>query len=199
MRTLIFVAALGVFTLGASRCSKYAVHIDTSPVFAQEANDATVIIEGCGSQPVVGYTYCRVREGDPTSGTLRLAIPPTACQKASCAQVTVFFPDGTPSLGFAVPRGVTHLDLEWKQMVKRPTFEKLDRGFWPILLEWWWIDADGNEHRSVAEGEIRMRVIGTSYVPLHEVEESNEYAWRWQDENGRYRMTTAGRAWSGRN
>lgn len=194
---LFYILALGALSLGAS--CKYAVNIDSSPVFAMDANDATAIIEGCGSQPIVGYTYCKVREGDPTTGTIKIKVPLAACERQSCANVKVFFPDGSPTLGLELPRGETEIEISWKDIVKKDTFEKDARGFWPVLVEWFWVDANGFENRTIVEGEIRMRVLSREYIPLHEIRDAVQFGWRWYDNDGVYRMSTAGRAWAGLN
>jgi hypothetical protein len=163
--------------------------------YAADANDATVIIEGCGSQPVVGYTYCRMPEGqDATALTLTLHSPPKIkCVTEPCVSFTIFYPDGTPSL--SVPASLTGMTtLKWSELVKRGTFQVNDRGFWPVIMEWKYLDLDGVERSSIAEGEIRMRVLKRSYVPLHTATSSPEFAWNWTARGLTMGLATSGRA-----
>jgi len=184
------VAFLG---LGASKCT-HGVRPDSSTVFAAEANDKTVIIEGCGSQPVVGYTYCRMREGGPTSGKITLIAPPVKCQTEPCVSFTLFFPDGSPSLGYTLPMGQTRLDVPWRELTKTDTFNKQQRGFWPVVMKWKWLDINGREYESYSEGEIRLRVLSSNYVPLHEIRAVPNFVWAWGEGKNQFRMTTAGRS-----
>lgn len=180
--------------LGASQCSR-AVRPDALPALAVESNDKTVVIDGCGNQPAVGFTYCRKREGDPTTGTLTLYAPPTRCRTAPCASFLLFFPDGSPSLGFEMKSGQTSQKVEWRELTKSDSFQKDMRGFWPVLLKWKWIsDQDGQEYESIAEGEIRLRVLARDYLPLDAVKWDPNFAWKWSDGAHVFAMTTASRA-----
>lgn len=198
MRALFLIAIMAVFTLGASNCSGVKMRPDTSSALAAEANDKTVIIEGCGSQPVVGYTYCRVREGSPVDQTINFIAPPIKCKNEPCVTFTIFFPNGQPSTDIAVPRGKTSVTVAWKDIVKRDTFEKGDRGFWPVLMTYKWIDMSGNEFTSQAEGEIRMRVLAANYVPLNETGNDPNLVWKWSSGKTRFGFSTAGRAYAGK-
>lgn len=187
-------APMMLLALGAAQCSQY-VRPDSSSVFAAEAGDKTVIIEGCGFQPVVGYTYCRMRENAPTVGTFALIAPPTDCNGDSCVSFTLFMPDGQPSLGYQVPKKTTRLTVPWKDLVKAETFQKSHRGFWPVVMRWKWLSkTDGREYESYAEGEIRLRVLAANYVNLNEIKSDDNYAWSWSEGKQNYRMTTTGRA-----
>lgn len=194
---LVLVATLG---LGASKCA-HPVSVQDTSAMAAEANDATVIIEGCGNQPVVGYTYCRVPEGsDAKTKNITLIAPPSECSdKDSCVDFKVYYPDGSqPALGVTVPKGQTRVTLPWNKLLGRDTFEKADRGFWPVIMTVKWIAPDGQQKKTLVEGEIRLRVTSQGYEALQEVEESQNYAWHWNDKLSKYRMSTSGRAYAGR-
>jgi len=193
-RMIIPALTVAFIGLGASECA-YKKVPDISSVFAAEANDKTVIIEGCGSQPVVGYTYCRKREGAPTDGKVTLIAPPVECGKESCVSFEVFFPDGSPTLGLSLPAKATRLDVSWKDLTKTEAFQKNQRGFWPVVMRWKWISAvDSKEYESFAEGEIRLRVTAANYLSLHESREDPNFVWKWSEGKTQFRMTTAGRA-----
>jgi hypothetical protein len=191
-RSFLLITLCAVLLLGMSRCA--AVQPDPSQVFAMEANDATVMISGCGSQPVVGYTYCRVEEGQAGDLSLTLHAPPVKCRSRPCVSFRIFYPSGHPTEGVTVPDGQTAVTIPWKNLLQRDTFGVGDRGFWPVVMEWKWLDAQGNEHTSVAEGEIRLRVLSRGYEPLHEVTDHPAFAWRWTDSGHEFRLSTAGRA-----
>lgn len=186
------IGVLCVFSL--ANCSGIAI-VDTSPVYAAEANDATVIISGCGNQPVVGYTYCRVHEGqDTTKVGVSLMAPPVQCKTKPCVTFKVFFPQGQPAWGISVPDGATKVDVSWKDLLNVPSFVKDSQGFWQVVMEWNWVDENGNEHQSAALGEIRLRVLDANYTALNNVHDDKNFAWRWK--NGKFNMafSTAGRS-----
>lgn len=193
---LVFLTAF--MGLGASKCSNTLVRPDISPLSAAEANDKTVIIEGCGSQPVSGYAYCRMREGAETVGSFTLIAPPTQClDDKSCVSFQILFPDGSPSVGFQVPKGMVRQPVSWRELTKTAAFQKNQRGFWPVIMRWKWVsEADKREYESFAEGEIRLRVLAKDYLPLNEIHEDASFAWRWTeaDKTIQYRMTTQGRS-----
>lgn len=194
-RSVLFLP-MAVLAMGASQCA-HKVALDSSTVFAMEANDATVVIEGCGSQPVVGYTYCRVREGDPTTGSLSLIAPPIKCAQDYCVSFDIYFPDGvTPSVGVKLPEGQTRAKINFKDLVKRDTFQKSDRGFWYVVMTMKFVGLDNKLREVQVEGEIRMRVLSRAYVPLHESMENKDFVWDWSENGRRIKMTTAGRAWA---
>lgn len=190
---VIVIAGLGV---GASDCSSPVVKPDSMSVYAIDANDTTVIIQGCGSQPVVGYAYCRKREGATTNEGLTVMAPPVDCGRPECSiQVEILFPDGSPSVTKLIPKGQTRAVFSWREILKSATFERNFRGFWPVLMSWTWIGPDEREHETVIEGEIRLRVYASGYAPLNEVKEDSNFVWKWADvEKNQYRMTTSGRA-----
>lgn len=192
---LVFIFTL-LLCVGTN-CSGMKVAQDSSLVYAADANDATVIIGGCGNQPVVGYTYCRLHEGQDTSQfSLQLMAPPVQCKTKPCVTFKIFMPEGTPAWGVSVPDGQTQVTISWKDLLQRPAFVKNDRGFWPVIMEWHWIDLNGLEHQSAAEGEIRLRVLAAQYVPLNEVKADQNIVWKWSNLKTMMGMTTAGRAFS---
>lgn len=165
---------------------------------AVDANDRTVLIEGCGNPPIVGYTYCRVSEGPASGMSLSIVAPPAKCAGPdACSTYTIFFPNGTPSLGGAIPQGETRARIAWTALLGRADFVKDDRGFWGVQLVTRWTGPDGKEYRTVAEGEIRLRVVPASYVPLDRVAESPAFGWVWTEAPNIFKVTTSGRAYTG--
>lgn len=181
--------------MGAANCVHGRVVADTSPISALEANDSTVMISGCGNQPVVGYTYCRVHQGQSTDQIrLTLMAPPVKCKTKPCVTFKIFFPSGEPAQGYSVPDGASSIDLTWKDLLKESTFQKNYAGFWQVLMEWSWVDTQGNENKSAALGEIRLRVLDPAYTALQDVTDDKNFAWQWVSGNQGFAMTTAGRA-----
>ena len=193
-----FILLLAFFTLGNSNCSGVKMRPDISSVFAAEANDKTVIIEGCGNQPVVGYTYCRVREGAPVDGTVTFVAPPSKCKTEPCVTFTVYYPTGEHAKSIVVPRDQTRVAVTWRDLVKREVFVRGDRGFWPVVMTYRWIDMNEQEFEFTVEGEMRLRVIAKEYLSLHESAEDPNLVWRWSDGNSKYGFSTAGRAYAGK-
>lgn len=186
----LLLAAVLLFT----NCSGISV-IDGSPLYAMEANDMTVIISGCGNQPVAGYTYCRVHEGqDTTALSVSLIAPPIVCKTKPCVTFKVFNPEGVVVYGNSVPDGQTQLDISWAVLTGTAAFAKGYAGFWQVILEFNWVDTGGNEHQAAALGEIRLRVLDANYVSLSNVHEDKSFAWQWS--SGAYHMafTTKGRS-----
>lgn len=190
----IVLAAL--LTLGASNCTR-GVRLDTA-MAAVDAGDFTAIVEGCGHQPVVGYTYCRKQEGEATNDKITFIAPPSSCLGSEpCSSLKVFYPDGSPTLGLDFPKKTGRLAIGWSDLTKKPTFDSGDRGFWPFVTTVRYLGEDGKERTSVAEGEIRLRVYRNGYLPLNEVREDQAYAWKWASGGFIYRMTTGARAYAG--
>ena len=193
MRYILLAFFLLAF-IGASRCSLVTVTPDVV-LAAVEAGDYTVLIEGCGNQLVPGYTYCRVREGDATDQKISLVGPPSVCNKPdACVFYKVYFPDGSPSIGGSISKGETKADILWTDLTKKAQFEVEDRGFWPITMEIYWLDPDGNEMQSMAIGEIRLRVFRREYMPLNNISSDPNFVWVWNQDGITAKMTTGMRA-----
>jgi len=193
----VVLAFLG---LGAARCA-HPVKVQDGSAMASESNDATVIIEGCGNQAVVGYTYCRVPAGsNAETKVVTLIAPPSDCDdKTSCVSFKVYFPDGSqPAYGIEVPKGQTRVTVAWSKLLNRTTFETADRGFWPVIMTVKWTAPDRQPKQTLVEGELRLRVTNVGYEALNSVEQNENYAWAWNDKQMNYRMTTAGRAYAGK-
>jgi hypothetical protein len=187
------LAALAL-ALSIANCSGISI-VDTSPVYAMEANDTTVIISGCGNQPVSGFTYCRVHEGqDTTQFGVSLVAPPVQCRTKPCVTFKVFDPKGQVIFGQSVPDNQTQIDVKWSQLVGAPAFAKDQAGYWQVVEEWTWVDTGGNEHQSAALGEIRLRVLDASYVSLSGVHDDKNFAWEWTSGIYHMAMTTKGRS-----
>lgn len=198
MKKFCLLLLASVFTLGASNCSGVKMRSDSTTVLAAEANDVTVIIQGCGQQPIVGYTYCRVREGSPTSQLVTFMAPPIKCKTKPCITYTVYYPNGEPTKDIAVPDGKTQVSLSFADLTKRSAFIKFDRGFWPVVMKYRWIDQAGNEFTTTAEGEIRLRVLALQYVSLINSPNDPNLVWKWSNSGFKYGFSTAGRSYAGK-
>lgn len=192
----ILIVLLLFGCMGNSSCSIAKLNPDAA-MAAVNGEDKTVIIEGCGSQSVVGYAYCRVFEGSVASQGIVLHVPPAQCVTKPCVEWKVFFPNAQPSLGGAVPDGVTTVPIAWKDLIKKDVFSPGDRGMWGVRLTVRWIDVNSREQTSVADGEVRLRVLRKEYIPLHEVKEDPAFAWSWISNGRLMRYTTGMRAYTG--
>ena len=164
---------------------------------AQQAGDATVILEG-DSAPPVGFHFIRVQQGSVARGHITMQAPPAQCRPegASCVSWTFIRPDGS-EFGGAVPRGQTRVQIPLVQVFDSTTAELGSRGMNSILLTVKWVDDQGRDRESRAEGVVDIRVVRNGYQSLHETPTSREYAWEWTDSGRVYRMTTGLRAYAG--
>jgi hypothetical protein len=165
---------------------------------AVEGGDYTALIEGCGNQLVPGYTYCRMTEGDATKKRLWLVGPITNCEREACVFFRFYDNKGEIAYAGSIPKKSTRTSVFWSDLVKRDTFQVGDRGFWPFIYEVYWVDADGNEHKAMAEGEIRLRVLKEGYIPLHESADDPNFTWTLNHDGTMVRMTTKMRTYVSR-
>lgn len=172
-----------------------SIVIDDS-VNAAEANDTTVILQGCGNQPISGFTYCRRTEGPITDqDVIYVHIPESNCDRESCVEIQVFAPGGTQIPPIFVPRDRRLQPMHWAELVGRNEFNRGDKGLWTIGMIIYWKDNEGLERRTAMAGEIRLRVLADGYTSLHQSRGEGPYAFRW-DVEGPYRLgyTTSGRS-----
>lgn len=173
-------------------CTHRGVSEDHSmpPILAQ---DTTLVVEGCGHPPIVGYTYCRKYEGDDAKGNLIFHLPPVKCQKSDCIYVKILSPVGRPAVGFSLSEGKTRLEVSWKSLLGRDVFETGDRGFWIVIAEIHYLSESGLLKKTIIEGEIRLRVLSSKYSSLENIESDPNFVWLWRDNNRKFKMTSNGR------
>lgn len=164
------------------------------------AGDTSLIVSGCGAQPISGFTYCRVPDGDATaSRQVTIHLPPAQCMPvdrggpATCITLYALAPNGH-EVSFDVPRNSTTLTKTLGELLGSETFHIADRGLINLLAEIRWVDPDGNARVSFAEGEIRVRVLAADYEAARATSFSDNVVWRWQSENHQMEMTAAGRS-----
>jgi hypothetical protein len=164
------------------------------------AQDETALIEGCGQQLVSGITYCRMMEGDSANSELAFVGPPTVnCKnQQTCIYFKVYFPNGEPSYGDFIPKGLSRKVVPWKALLNKSQFDLGDRGFWTFNYELHWIDNAGNEQVSVSQGEIILRVYKKDYVPLTEISSDSNFAWNWLEGSIPVKVTTGMRTYVGK-
>lgn len=170
-------------------------------MLAFQAKDHTVFIEGCGNQSIVGFTYCRKKAGDASNDSIYLHVPPALCgpeDTSPCVRYEIYYPNGEPSFGKEVPRGTTKVQIPWAQLIKRNEFSKGDRGNWSMNVWVKWIDQDEREQESLLNGEIILRVYDADYTPLDAIDGNPNFVWTWVDDGNVFKMTTAGRAYTGK-
>jgi hypothetical protein len=161
------------------------------------AGDLTAIVEGCGSQPIVGYTYCRVVEGDAANQSLSFVGPPAECSDNpnGCVFVKVLDQNGQIAWGATFPKGQTRVSVPWKTLLGSDQFQVGNRGFWEYVTEVHWLGPDHHDRVSRAQGEIRLRVYKKGYTPLDKVSGDPNFSWRWIDNGFEYKMTSSLRAY----
>jgi len=163
----------------------------------QQAGDATVIIEG-SQPPPVGFHFLRFQEGDVAAGSVFLQVPPAQCRPegGSCVEYAIRRPSGEV-IGGQVPRGQTRVTIPVRELFGSGTVNLGHRGPFFVLLTVNWIDTDGRDRVSRAEGIIEVRVVRQGYQSLHATPGARDFAWQWTASGVNYRMTTALRAYAG--
>lgn len=184
--------------IACSSCNDAFTSQDKETISAIEAGDVTALVQGCGNQLVSGYTYCRKMEGENTSEVVAFVIPSSRCGEDSCAEVKIFYPDGSPTYGYQFRKGETIHRVKWSDLTKKNHFDVDDRGFWPYTYRIKWLDFEGKQRETITEGEIRLRVLRQGYIPLHEVQGDSNFVWNFKFDNTQVRMTTGGRTYVSR-
>lgn len=192
------IFAMAVF----ASCASQGLHPDEAVAAlgvrdAQQAGDATIIIEG-DSPPPVGFHFLRFQEHDVVTGSVYLQVPPAECRPegASCVHWTIRKPDGG-SIGDDVPRGQTRVTIRVSQLFGSSTAELGHRGPFFILMTVKWVDEQGHDRESASEGIIEVRVLRQGYQSLNGTPHDRAFAWEWASGGRNYRMTTALRAYAG--
>lgn len=162
--------------------------VDLSPL-AIASGDMSAIVEGCGQQPIVGYTYCRMSEGKLSDEALTFHVPPADCAGTHCVTLKVFRPDGQPAIDFDAQKGEKKITLPWVLLLGKTEVSKEDRGFWPFVVR---VHRD-NANDVVTEGEIRLRVLSRDYASLNRAWTPSAYAWQWFNGPWAFGMTSSGR------
>lgn len=181
------------FSFGSGRVSPDQV---IAPILA---NDETGIVEGCGNQPVVGFTYCRQVEGDAANHSITFIGPPAKCDHAdACVFIKVFNNQGILVWGGQIPKGETRIAVPWATLLGTGAFQIGHRGFWTFNMDVLWLDPDGKERQATTQGELVLRVYKAGYLPLNNVSADPNFVWAWVDNGLTYRMTSSLRAYVGR-
>ncbi len=194
---MFIVCIISFLALGVSSCESVQKLLIDPSMAATKANDSTVIVEGCGNQPIVGYTYCRKSVGPVGKETIRVHVPQGKCQSGDCTSVQIYFPNGSPTIGRTVPRDKGFVTFSWEEILQKKDFSTNDRGFWTIITITKFVGQDGIEREVAEEGEIRLRVLSRNYVPLISTQSSEYFVWDWLYGNCEMKKTTAGRTFVG--
>lgn len=188
----LVIVLFGMFaSMGVSNCA--GVRLDSSKVFANEANDYTGLVEGCGLQLNDGFIVCRKTEGDATGEKLVFVAPPAKCQAESCVSFKVFDQRGAVVYGDVFPKGKTRIEVPWEKLLNGASFQLNARGFWGFVYAITFTGVDGIDRTVQTEGEIYLRVLRKDYTPLHDVSNDANFVWNWVERGVQVRMTTAGR------
>lgn len=194
--TFLSMFLLGSCASPAAAMGKKAPALDPVTQSTVLDGDATGLVEGCGQQPIVGFTYCRMQEGTTADKSVWFIGPPADCDKDSCVFIKVWNNQGQLVWGGSIPKKGTRIEVPWKTLLGRDTFEKAARGFWTFNTQVFWKDAEGHERDSTSQGDIVLRVYGATYVPLSSVTDDPNYYWVWTEGKRIYKMTTGLRAFT---
>lgn len=183
----------GLILLGVS-CTPN-IRIDQS-MAASLANDKTGLIQACGNQVIAGFTYCRKKEGDVAADAVHFIAPALECDdERACVDVKLFFEDGRPPLGKAIPKGQTRVSVPWKEILGKQRFDKTDRGIYAYVYHARWKDPDGRERETIVDGELILRVYDKDYTPLHNSASDVNFAKEWVENGQMIKVTTKGRTY----
>lgn len=191
---LIFILALLLPNI-AFGFAKKAVDPDAVTKSTILNGDATSMVEGCGQQPIVGFTYCRVTEGDTAAQGLWFIGPPAECNRDQCVFIKVYNEQGQVAWGGAIPKGHTRVFVPWSTLVSRATFQVGDRGFWSFNTQVFWLDSNQKENSSTSQGDILLRIYSKGYIPLNAVKDDPNFAWEWSEGGHTYKVTAGLRAY----
>lgn len=198
---LILISALVSNTACAFGRKRGRVMTDAEPTPFM-SNDSTAIVRGganCDTLPHVGFAYCRFSEGDVATEQLTFVGPPASCNKdGPCAFVKVANKDGQIVWGSGIPRGQTEVSVSWKELIGSDQFTVGPRGHWSWSLEVFWKDEHGTDRRSLATGDILLRIFKKGYKPLNRVEDDPNFVWEWTQGDFVYKMTSSLRAFVGK-
>lgn len=192
----IILIYLNIALLGCAHAAR--TPIKDKGMSALEGRDLTALIEGCGNQLISGYTYCRKTEGEAAKDYLYFVGPITNCKREFCVEFKIYNTRGEVAYGDKILKKKNRASVPWTKLLARETFELGDRGFWPFTYWVYWIDRNGFENVSVAEGEIRLRVLAKEYIPLNEVVNDSNFvpSWGFWAKNGELiKMTTGMRTY----
>jgi hypothetical protein len=165
--------------------------------------DATGLVEGCGAQPIVGFTYCRIIEGTAADKSITFIGPPAKCGREACVYFKVYNNQGVLVAGPSIPKGQTRVTVPWGKLLACPdsgacVFPLNMRGFWSFTTQVFYIGPDGRERDAVSTGDIVLRVFKTGYTPLNAVEADPAFVWEWSEGGYLYKVTSGLRAYVGK-
>jgi hypothetical protein len=194
MRSKLALLAYVTFLLFShSACAMSRGRVALDPVTRSTIldGDATVVIVGCDQTPAIGFAYCRMQEGQTSDQSLGFIVPPSKCHQQECSYIKIWDHSGKLIWGGAPPKGQTRIEVSWKTLLSGLNFEVNHRGFWTVNLTVYWLDKDGNERQSVAQGDIVLRVYRKGYLPLNRVSDDPHFVWDFNEGSCRYQMTSS--------
>ena len=161
------------------------------PISLLEAQEPTLLIEGCGNRPASGYTYCRLVEGSIESQKIMFHFPPVTCGSDKCIHLKIINAHGLAVIGLSLNKMETRLDVSWEKLLERKIVQSGDRGIWIALAEIRF--TEGSQIKKITlEGEIRVRVLPMGYLSLSTIENDSSYYWEWNDKNNLFKMNKGG-------
>lgn len=168
---------------------------------AFEAQDPTVAlkVDGCGHQWIPGYAMCKVKAGSVANRRLYIANIKANCDEDACVSYKIYHPNGDVAFGGTIPNNEPYASIPWVSLIKKDHFQKGDRGFWGVIIEVKWKDAEDRERTAIGEGEIRLRVYDEKYIPLEESENDPRFVFSQKIDGQTIKYTTGLRTYISRN
>lgn len=141
---------------------QYSASINSITMF-----DKTVVLSGFGKVASDGYLFIRVREGAAPTGEITLYVPPLECKRENCVKFQTWRLDGSLGIAGGIKQGETHTSFSLAELTSETDRVNLrSDGEYKLKLKVYFLDQDGEERSSLAEGFIRVNVMSADYEPL---------------------------------
>jgi len=164
MRIFLSILMTGLLT---ASCREYPKIFDMA-LSAQEANDLTVIFQGC-REMTNGYLFCRLREGTrPRDVPMAILLPRVECKRDSCAVVQFFMPDGSLGHSQSAPKKQNRILFSLEELLghNEPLTLEHEAELQAAVQIWFMDRRGGLEYRMRADGLIRLWIVDAEHIRL---------------------------------
>src|SRR3990167_1116757 len=184
----VTIAAILLF-LALSGCTAPVIDLAMS---AEQGNEPTVVLSGCGESPSVGFLGVKATVGGLADCVVVFHVEDARCSRDSCVAWQTWRMDGTPGPGGGIPKGGTEGSFTIKDLLGDERFLPGHDGRYLFRTVAWFDAADGTERAVRKHGYIVLAVQDANYVSVG----CRDPARAWSVRIGRRcdaEMTTAGR------
>lgn len=156
-----------VLIFGLVGCSVRAPQAIDYSQPAAESRDYTIVFEGCGQGPTVGYLFCRVTEGSLATQKITIYFPSVDCRRESCIDWQFIQPSSDFGAFGALPARSNRVELTLKEIIQ--TAETVDESHddeYLLASRIWYLNGQDEEFSVKAYGIVRLRVLKKLYTQL---------------------------------